>query len=185
MRNLLIVVGIVFLSFSAHSQDHILINGQGAYAFVQPQYQDGNLISGTLVEDSRFEVPLFTPQGQSFVTVHFQRGTKIIFTYILPPMLGGRMMIGYPIRGTLSRDFIMTLEGLRARAVFRSGSEIEFQYRVFQRGELKYEYALIREGVLRGSVSINAGNQERLLVQGMPVKFHVISEIPLPVLSVE
>lgn len=167
------------------AQQYYQINGQGAYAFLNPVLEGGLVVKGTLVEDSRFEIPLFTPQGQSFITVHFQGGSEVVFTYINPPLLGGRMVIGYPLAGTLARDLILTLEGLNTRAVFRAGTRIEFQYRMWERGALKYEYALVREGVLRGPVTVRSGGQEKVLVAGVPHRFEVIQDTPFPVLSLE
>ncbi len=168
-----------------HAQDFVQINGQGAYAFVNPVIQDGKLIKGVLVEDSRFEVPLFTPQGQSFISIHFQAGTEIIFTYVNPPLLSGRILIGYPLRGTLARDIILTLEGLMSRGVFRAGTEIEFQYRFWERGSLKYEYAVVREGTLRGPITIRTSAGEKVLVANTPHRFTVVQDTPLPVLALE
>lgn len=184
MKKLMVSV-LSFLVIVLSAQDFYQINGQGAYAFVQPSLQDGRIIKGTLIEDARFEIPLFTPQGQSFISVHFQAGSEVIFTYINPPILGGRMLIGYPLRGTLSRDLILTLEGLMARGVFRAGTEIEFQYRFWERGSLKYEYAVIREGTLRGPVNIRTPAGEKVLVANTPYKFTVVQDSPLPVLAIE
>lgn len=176
---------LLLLGVQAIAQEYIQINGQGAYGFLNPVFQDGRLISGTLTDDSRFEIPLFTPQGQSFVSVHFQRGTEVIFTYLNPPLLGERMLIGYPVRGVLARDLILTLEGLGTRAVFRASTPIEFQYRFWERGSLRYEFALIREGVLRGPVTARTPEGERPLLAGIPYRFSVVQTTPLPVLALE
>jgi hypothetical protein len=185
MRRDILSALLFLLGVNLISQEFYQINGQGAYSFQNIVLRDGKIIKATLVVDSRFEIPIFTPQGQSFISIHLQGGTEVSFTYITPPLLGDKMLIGYPTRGTLARDLILTLEGMMARGVFKAGTEIEFQYRYWERGSLRYEYAVIREGVLRNPIHVRTDTGERVLVANSPHRFVLVRETPLPVLALE